>query len=150
MAKQPKPDPFLETFKEAVPELYASIINDYNFSIIFDPEWEESFELRSDDCLISIYLDRDNSISSDIKPARKEQVPKVQYYSTIGLGQLINFLDPEAKFKYGVCPTPERLREEIQRFAELTRQYCTPMMEGDFTKWLELKEKHLKAAGVPF
>jgi hypothetical protein len=142
-----KPDPYLLAYQEAVPKAYASIINDYNFSL--SQTSTESFELRSEVCLISINLDRE-SVGSNIKPVRIEQVPKAQYYSTIGLGKLINFLDPEANFEYRPCPTPEKLREEIDRLARLTSQYCTPMMEGDFSKWLKLKETQLKAAGVPF
>lgn len=89
-------------------------------------------------------------MGSDIKPVRVEQVPKVQYYGGIDLGTLIDFLDPKMDFEYRACPTPERLRDEIERLAKLTRQYCAPMLAGDFREWLKLKERQLKAAGVPF
>ena len=151
MAKQKsKLDPFEVAFFEGVREAYASIIEDYHFSIIEDSPY--SVELRSEVCVISINREwRGSLISGNIKPARREQVPKAQYYNSVGLSFLIKFLDPETNFAYGEsCPTPERMVEEINKLAEVTRQYCVPMMEGDFTEWLELRKIVMKEAGIPF
>lgn len=148
MTKQKfKPNPYWLAFQEAVPKSFASIIANYDF-LLTQPS-EGVFELRSDVCLITISLDR-QSILGNVKPARIEQVPKAQYYSSIDLGTFIDFLAPEANFEYRFCRKPEEISEEVDRLARLIQQYCTPIMKGDFSDWVRLKESILKKLGIPF
>lgn len=87
-----KPDPYWLVFQEAIPKSFASIIADYGF-LLTQPS-AGVFELRSDVCLITVFLDR-QSVLGNIKPARVDQVPKVQYHSIIGLAAFIDFLAPQ-------------------------------------------------------
>ncbi len=141
------PNPYWLMFQEAVPKSFASIITDYGFSLT-QPS-NGVFELRSDVCLLTIFLDR-QSVLGDIKPALIEQVPKAQYYGSIGLGALIDFLAPQEKFEYRFCRKPEEIGDEVAKLARLIQENCTPMLKGDFSVWLKLKESELRKLNIPF
>jgi len=141
------PNPYWLVFQEAVPKSFASIIADYGFSLSQPSDW--LFELRSGVCLITIFLDR-QSVLGSIKPARVEQVSKVQYYGSIDLGGFIDFLAPEENFEYRFCRKPEEIGDEVDKLARLIQQYCTPTLKGDFSNWLRLKESILKKLDIPF
>ncbi|MBE7549777.1 MAG: hypothetical protein HS126_01695 [Anaerolineales bacterium] len=148
MAKQRfKPNPYWLAFQETVPKSFASIIADYGF-LLTQPS-NGVFELRSDVCLITIYLDR-QSVLGDIKPARADQVPKVQYYSSIDLGMFIDSLAPQEHFDYRFCRKPEEIADDVAKLASLIQKYCYPTLKGDFSDWLKLKASQLKKLNIPF
>lgn len=147
MAKQRfKPNPYWLVFQEAVPKSFASIIADYGF-LLTQPS-AGVFELRSDVCLITVFLDR-QSVLGNIKPARVDQVPKAQYYSSIDVGAFVDFLAPQEKFKYRFCRQPEEISEEVAKLASLIQKYCYPALKGDFSDWLKLKASQLKKLNLP-
>lgn len=148
MAKQRfKPNPYWLVFQETVPKSFASIITDHGF--LLTQSSNGVFELRSDVCFITIFLDR-QSVLGDIKPARIEQVPKVQYYSNIDLATFVKFLAPQENFDYRFCRKPEEIADEVAKLALLIQKYCYPTLKGDFSDWLKLKESQLKKLDIPF
>jgi len=128
-------------FEDAVPQSFASIVSYFGFSVTRVKEW--MYELRSQNCLVEIFLDR-QQVLVDVKPVRPDQVTNGRHFRGLGLGIIINCLDPSVRFRYRSIAEPERTVQETDRLAALLRQYCSPMLEGDFSelpKLMECREK---------
>ena len=132
------------TFKEAVPKSFASLITGYGFSLTQTENWK--FELTSQQCVLEIYLDR-TDVLVFAKPVRIEQVPKprVGIPMSFNIKEVINYLYPDVGFEYKRISTPEDIQPESDRLVELLRQYCTSILQGDFSIWPKLLERRRRS-----
>lgn len=125
-----------DAFAAAVPTSFASLMADFGLTLTRVNEW--MFELRSQHCLVILFLER-QQVLVDVKPVRLAQVPNGRYFRGLDLGIMINCLDPKVKFRYRSFEA-EQLKQETDRLAEHLRQYCTPLLSGNFSDWPKLVE----------
>lgn len=123
-------------FAAAVPTSFASIMADFGLTLTRVNEW--MLELKSQHCLVILFLER-QQVFVDVKPVRLDQVPSGRYFRGLDLSIMISCLDPKTKFKYRSIEA-ENMNQEIDRLAEHLRQYCTPLLSGNFSDWPKLVE----------
>ena len=134
---------YIQMFHEAVPKAFASLIKDYNFTVReMNPH---RCELVSQDCVLFIGRDY-NGIGASIKPMRTEQMPKPRPGVPIACSiyEIINYVYPDLQLVYGNFNSLEGVLPACERVAGYVRQYCKPMLEGDFSIWPKLLERRGK------
>ncbi|MBN1812002.1 MAG: hypothetical protein JXA14_09220 [Anaerolineae bacterium] len=128
------PYPFIEQVKR----YFQYLTDDYGFSIVeerYEPGRGGRVRFQSDTVVVTLILDRAN-ISVDISSQIK---PDYSFDSILVAEFLVPEFDDSARvcnvrWDYGIVD------QQIARDAQILREYCVPMLTGEFSQWKELKE----------
>jgi len=136
-----------KSFPSLVRQYLGFLIDDYGFSLKEDINHSESFGegvivFWSKTTVVSIRLDR-GEIWDEIGPSTE---PPVAWLSQ---GAIIHFLTNEKrKFPINYTEYSNRIDTGIElmltNYAQLLREYCEPILRGDFSWWLDACEFTLK------
>lgn len=136
-------------FAEIVKKYFHYLIDDYGFHIVEERYAPESFGnslvvFQLNSTFISLSRDR-GDIYLDIGSVSS---PK----NTYNLGTVIEFLRPQDYQQIKVFGFPKlpddpykRIEIPVRYWATLLRQYCEPILSGDFSQWNELGEHQRRA-----
>ena len=134
---------YTRAFQEAVLKAFAPLIAEYNLSL----KHLESgnIELISEQCVLLVGRDY-RDIGIGIRPIRADQVPKPRpgIPITCSLYEIIRYLNPDIQIQYGYFDTPAGMLPACELLAGYVRQYCKPMLGGDFSLWPKLLERRGK------
>jgi len=134
---------YIRAFQEAVPNAFASLIMEYNFSLTDVNVY--TCDLTSGQCVLLVGRDY-TGVGASIKPLRADQIPKPRPPVPVActIHEIINYLHPNLHLVYGNYKTPDEILPACERLAGYVQQYCKPMLEGDFSIWPKLLERRGK------
>lgn len=123
-------------FHTAAQHLLGFLVTEYNFAlrtsdisrIVYD---SSAYRIR-------VYLEREGVVTS-IQPVGS--TPNCEAPKEIGLKVLIQCLDGQTiDNQYFGTPTPARIQEELARSAELLKEYCQNILQGDYSRWSSIQK----------
>lgn len=118
----------MDVFRERVPTAFAFLSGSYGFDLRREDDY--AFTASSPRCEIVIELDW-GSVVLTLKPVGYEQGVRLAFI--VGaVNQDILFLP---RYPWG----PDEALDEIERQARLLREYCEPLLRGDFSRWTALE-----------
>jgi hypothetical protein len=130
-------------FTDQVKKYFHYLIEDYGFSVVeerdrYDAAGDSFIQFRSSAISITVALDR-GQVLIDMEPY--PGVPGYQF----GLVSVIEFLAPDLDEPVYIFPEKpdnyyDRIDWQVMRLAGLLRQYCTPVLKSEFSKWKEMAE----------
>ncbi len=137
-------------FAEQVKERFRYLIDDHGFSVVderYDPEafGNSLVDFQSSNTVIRVLLDR-GQVLIDIGPCPRSP----DYW--FGLASVVEFLAPEADEPAYIFPETwdsyyDKIDWQVVRLARVLRQYCAPVLRGEFSRWKEMAERRSKEAG---
>lgn len=132
-----------DIFFERVKEEFHYLVSDYGFTIteeIYDAQAFGNsfvgFVSTMNGMGIGIALDR-GQVTVDIRPSPGSK-------KIFGLVTMVRFLAPDFSEEVYASPPKafdtyhDRVDWQVKRIARILRQYCEPILKGEFTEWEEM------------
>lgn len=136
-------------FAEQVKKHFHYLIDDYDFSVVNEKSDPEAFgnslvDFQSGTTAVRVTLDR-GQVLVDMRPLTESST------SWFSLGSVVEFLAPEADEPVYVFPETwdhyyDMINGQVSRMARVLRQYCAPVLRGEFSQWKEIDERTRKGA----
>jgi hypothetical protein len=137
-------------FTDQVKKYFHYLTEDYGFSIVAEEKSNRQafgnslIEFRSSTASVIVTLDR-GQVLIDMGPY--PEVPGYQF----SLVTVIEFLASGLNEPVYIFPEQwdnyyDMIDWQVMRLAGLLRQYCTPVLKGEFSKWKEMDEIRTKTA----
>mgnify|MGYP000219498111 CR=1 FL=1 len=136
-------------FTEQAKQHFHYLIDDYGFSVVDERYEPEAFgnsliQFRSSAIDIMVVLDR-GQVLIDVSP-----YPRLSNYQ-FGLATVVKFLAPEANEPVYIFPETwedydDMIEWQLTRLARMLRQYCAPVLRGEFSDWETMNECRKKEA----
>lgn len=130
-------------FAEQIKKHFHYLIDDYGFSVIDERYDHEAFgnslvQFRSSTTDVVVVLDK-GQVLIDISP-----YPEIPNYR-FGLATVVEFLSPDADEPAYIFPEKwdnyyGMIDWQVTRLTRVLRQYCAPVLRGEFSKWKEMDE----------
>jgi hypothetical protein len=118
----------LDVFQESVPEAFAFLETRHGYRLIRDDDY--SFTAIAPHGDIVIELDW-GSVVVSVRPAETGR--------SVRLSFIVGATDPEILFLPRYPWGPSEAADEVHRQAGLLRQYCTPVLSGDYSDWATME-----------
>ena len=125
-----------EAFRSAIPSAFSFLSSQYGFKLFQENQY--LFKARSTFCHVNIYLEW-HEIVVALRPSVSRNDSESPGSAFLGLGVIINCIDPQTSFHPISVSTPEEIRKESERLAALLTKYCEPLLRGDFSLWSKLE-----------
>ncbi len=136
-------------FTEQAKQHFHYLIDDYGFSVVDERYEPEAFgnsliQFRSSAIDIMVVLDR-GQVLIDVSP-----YPRPSNYQ-FSLATVVKFLAPEANEPAYIFPETwedydDMIEWQLTRLARVLRQYCVPVLRGEFSDWKTMNECRKKEA----
>jgi hypothetical protein len=137
-------------FAERVRQHFHYLVDDLGFSVMEESHDPEAFgnslvRFRRHAVDVLVVLDR-GQVLVDIRP-RRAGLSSSQF----GLASLVRFLAPESEEPAYVFPESwdayhEMVEWQLKRLARVLRQYCLPVLTGEFSGWEALDARRAQEA----
>ncbi|MFA4982221.1 MAG: hypothetical protein WC592_07135 [Candidatus Omnitrophota bacterium] len=123
---------FKKIFSDSVFSTFNFLISDYGFVFKEDPE--TVFTARNDKCEVMISWDRPLHIAVMIKPP-------YYYKPSLDLNQIVHYFNDKTGLAVRNIKE-EEIADEMSRMAQLLKEYCMPMLKGDFSEWHKIRNHY--------
>lgn len=123
---------FSEAFKDSFNKAFGFLVSEHQFSFVEEPE--TVYTGRNKSCEVTVSWDRPFYITVSIKPP-------YYYKPSLELQQIVHYFNPEIGLEVKNIKEDE-MGDEMMRMVQLLKEYCTPMLKGDFSEWHKIWEHY--------
>lgn len=143
-----------QVFQEAVPRLFGFLVSEFGFSLI--QRTDKIFEAQSQFASLNMYVHRREVVVefrplTDADKRLPESLKLLRGAGAPDVAVIVHCLDRQAKPEFRRDIRPDEVEEELEKYVELLRKYCTPFLKGDFSEWpkveacLEDRDRRLRS-----
>jgi hypothetical protein len=135
-------------FEDLVRKHYQFLVDDFNLVAKKMGDW--SFNFESNEIRVSILSEYAVTLSVALQPIGESADNLIkQRVSTNRVEAIVisMCLDPELRYKVVRIdrdPIGCNIPIELERQAKLLKQYCTELLNGDFSRWVEIRKRMLE------